>query len=790
MEGLRISHYRILRRLGSGGMGEVYAAEDERLRRDVAIKFISLGKAADENARRRFEREAQAASALNHPNICTIFEVSEHEGQPFLVMELLDGQDLRQVCAAGPVEISSLVKWGIEITDALAGAHARGIVHRDIKPGNLFVTSRGDAKVLDFGLAKLVRSEHLECSETASLAATAIGSVMGTVSYMSPEQARGELLDARTDLFSLGAVLYEMASGKPAFAGATAAVIFNSILTASPTPLSVIRGDVPPELENIINKALQKDRQARYQNAAEMKAELKRLQRELESRTLEPAAPGRAARRKLPAVWISVALTLVVFTGVLRWFLAGPRTHSQRVLSHRTTVAVLPFQNATADARLDYLGTALPDEVITTLSYAPTLSVRPFSMSQRFTGQNFDPHQAGQQLKVTDVVTGHFVRRADRVGVTLEAMDVAKDEVTWRGSVEVDSKDMLMLRKEMTALLQKGLLPSLGVSNVELSVTKPKSQEAYELYLRSQDSVYWSMARNKDAIAILEKSVMLDPGYAPAWLALGLHYSDEADFASGGEQMHNKTIAALERASQLDPGLLLPSIELIEGEAFYGDLLVSFARVQELARRWPRRAEVHLAFSGVLRAAGALEQAARECEATHQLDPELPTGHCYVLYIHMGDLAKARQEIERSPGEFSTMMLGQVLVREGRIEEALPRLKMIPGGKTFELLRDCWPDSSTSKCADAAKESEASFRTIPFTDAWYFGAAMQAFAGKKDAAVRLLRADSEHDFCVYPSVDRDPLFDKIRDSAEFKAVRQAGIECQKKFAPYARMQIQ
>jgi TolB-like protein/tetratricopeptide (TPR) repeat protein len=790
MEGLRISHYRILRRLGSGGMGEVYAAEDERLRRDVAIKFISLGKAADENARRRFEREAQAASALNHPNICTIFEVSEHEGQPFLVMELLDGQDLRQICAAGPVEISSLLKWGIEITDALAGAHARGIVHRDIKPANVFVTSRGDAKVLDFGLAKLGRSEDMECSETVSFAGTATGSVMGTVAYMSPEQARGEVLDARTDLFSLGAVLYEMASGTRAFDGPTSAVIFNSILTASPTPVSRIRGDVPSELESIINKALQKDRKARYQSAAEMKIDLKLLQRELESRTLEPTASSRAARRNLRAGWIGAALILAVFVGVLGWFLRRPGTQSSQLLSHRTTIAVLPFQNTTADNSLDYLSTALPDEVITTLSYAPTLSVRPFSMSQRFAGQNFDPHQAGQQLKVTDVVTGHFLRRADRVGVTLEAMDVAKDEVTWRGSVDVDSKDMLVLRKELTTLLQKGLLPSLGVSNVELSVTKPKNQEAYELYLRSQDSVYWSMPRNKDAIALLEKSVMLDPGYAPAWLALGLHYSNEADFASGGEQMHNKTIAALERASQLDSGLLLPQIELIEREAFYGDMSASFARVQEVARRWPRRAEVHLVFSGVLRAAGALEPAARECETTHELDPELPANHCHVLYIHMGDLVKARQEIERSPGEFSTMMLGQVLLREGKVEEALPKLKIIPGGKGFELLRDCWPDSSTLKCAKTSKESEADFRIIPFTDAWYFGAAMQAFVGNKDPAVRLLRAASEHGLCVYPPVDRDPLFDKIRDSAEFKAVRQAGIECQKKFAPYAKMQIQ
>jgi serine/threonine protein kinase len=788
VEGRRISHYRILRRLGAGGMGEVYAAEDERLRREVAIKFIRSGGAADESARRRFEREAQAASSLNHPNICTIFEINDYEGQPFLVMELLDGQDLRRECAAGPLEIAKVVKLGVDIADALDAAHGRGITHRDIKPANIFITNRGDAKVLDFGLAKL-EAKDTQLSETLSLSVSVPGSVVGTVAYMSPEQARGEALDARTDLFSLGAVLYEMVGGKPAFDGTTPAVVFNAILTVAPSPLSRIRPDVPPKLESIIGRALEKERELRYQSAGEMKTELKRLQRELEADKVSSPPASKAMRARVPSAWLSAALVFAILASGLGWLFTKSRAKSTRALSHPVTVAVLPFQNAAADTSLDYLSTALPDEVITTLSYAPTLSVRPFSMSQRFGGSSFDPHRAGRELKVADVVTGHFLRPAGRLGVTLEVMDIDKDEVVWSGSVEAASNDMLALRQQMTSELQKGLLPALGVSSVELSRTKPKSQEAYESYLRSQDGAYWNMARNKDAIAILEKSVALDPGYAPAWLALGLHYSDEADFGSGGEEMYNKTVAALQRAHQLDPDLLAASSWLIETRSFYEDLTPSFAQIQELARKRPRSASVHYVFSEVLRAAGALNQAARECETVRQLDAEFPTGACVVVYVHKGDFIKARQEIDRSPGDFSTMMLGQILLREGRVEEALPKLKSIPAGLGYELIRDCWPDSSTARCVATAKQSEASFRTITFSDAWYFGAGLLSFVDKKEGAIRLLKSATEHSLCVYPSVDSDRLFDKIRNSGEFRTARQEGIECEKRFAPYARIQI-
>jgi DNA-binding winged helix-turn-helix (wHTH) protein/TolB-like protein len=518
--------------------------------------------------------------------------------------------------------------------------------------------------------------------------------------------------------------------------------------------------------------------------------DLESLQPDLEPGSDQrPTGPGLGQRRRQTA-WIGGGLVLAVIAGLIGWYLAKPKIRNTTELSRRTTIAVLPFQNASKDASLDYLSTALPDEVITTLSYAPTLNIRPFSMSQQFTPEKSDPHQAGRQLRASQVVTGRFRRQGDRVGVTLEATDVANDEIVWHGSVDVTSKDVLMLRQELTTALQKGLLPALGVSNVELSRTKPKNQEAYESYLRSQDSASWSTTLNKDAITMLEKSVALDPGYAPAWLALGLHYSNDSDFGSGGEAMYNKTVAALQRAHQLDPDLLTASTMLIERRAFYEDLTASFAQIQELARRRPHTAGVHSVFSEVLRAAGAPEQAARQCEIVHQLDPEFPSGNCIVLYVHTGDYAKARQEIDRSPGDFSTMMLGQVLLREGKVEEALPKLKSIPAGMGYELIRDCWPDSSTAICATTARQSEASFRTITFSDAWYFGAALLAFVDKKDNAIRLLRAATEHSLCVYPSVDSDPLFDKIRNSAEFQAARQAGIQCQQKFASYAKVEVQ
>src|SRR5438445_9463636 len=493
-------------------------------------------------------------------------------------MEYLEGQDLGKLSATGRVELSRLLKWGVELADALAAAHSHGIIHRDIKPANIFVNGRGTAKILDFGLAKMQEPGNNGATVSKlSTALTRMGSPMGTVAYMSPEQARGEELDARTDLFSLGAVLYELAAGQTPFPGSTPAVVFSAILTGTPVPITQLRPDIPAELERIINKALEKDRESRYQTAEELKQELNRLRRASEQNTVE-ALPVRASppkQRFLRRALAAVAVAAVSLAAV-SWFLVRSRAPRLGPVARRPTIAVLPFQNASQDKTLDYLSVSLPDEVITTLSYAPSLSVRPFSLSQQAATQATDPRQTGHQLRVGHVITGHFLKQAAQLSVTIELTDVANEEVVWHSSVDAPITDSLALRQALENTLQKGLLAALGSSTAELSVTKPRNQEAYELFLRGQGA---DEGDTKSAIAALEKSTSVDPGYAPAWVALGERYYAEADAGAGGRVAFNKAVAALERAHQLDPQLLSASTYRIGTRLFNGDLDVGFAEI-------------------------------------------------------------------------------------------------------------------------------------------------------------------------------------------------------------------